>query len=184
MQAAATTLWLSCDDAGCGNGSGRNTSATTVAGNDEEQQGEGGQGKGAGSGSLKLQTIEPEPEPELEPVHVAGDMDDEDNFRDSIVSVAGELVSLTGTDTVASIEAVLSDEYNERCRFLTLTTIFLLGTLIVRTNKQTNKRTNEPAVSSSFLVLSFFSTCMLTLSLCVLTFCYPSCIDAGCTNVG
>jgi hypothetical protein len=120
-RAAATTLWASCDDA-CSKPKAA-ADATTVAATDAEQPAK----------------IEPEPEPEPEPA--SSSVENEEEEDDGGVGAgrgAGELVSLTGGETTADVEEVLRAESSARCRYITLTSIFLCGTLTVRTQSCTH----------------------------------------------
>lgn len=129
-RASATTLWASCDDACAKSKLPAQThrkskpGAYSAVAADEEDQG----------GSSK----EPETEPELgihngisrsaSPDGVQDQIHDGD---DGTSDSEHELVALTGNETVADVHAALQADKSARCRHITLTTVFLVGTLTV-----------------------------------------------------
>lgn len=132
-RASATTLWASCDDAcsksklaGQGGGSKPGSYSAVLA--DEEDQGQ------------SSEESEPQPQPELDagapgvsrPASPGRVFDNEqDGGDDSSADAVAELVALTGTETAADVNAALQADSSARCRYITLTSVFLVGSLTV-----------------------------------------------------
>jgi len=74
---------------------------------------------------------EPEPEPEPESSAHAEEEGGEQAEEGGKASLGQELQSLTGEESVADVTASLAKERTARFRYLTLTTVFLVGTLTV-----------------------------------------------------
>jgi amino acid permease len=128
-RASATTLWASCDEV-CSSsklpaqssGLSKPGSYSAVAADEEDQPSD-----------LEL---EPQSEPGTKiqrglsrPASPGSASDQEQDAGDT--GDAAELVALTGSETVADVKEALQADSSARCRYITLTSIFLVGTLTV-----------------------------------------------------
>lgn len=104
-RASATTLWASCDDVCC-KSTTRYETVTVDEDNDTQSAPEPGLSRPASPGSST-------------------------NDDDSEGDAAAELVGLTGDESVADVKAAMQADSSARCRYITLTTVFLAGTLTV-----------------------------------------------------
>ena len=130
-RAAATTLWASCDDV-CSKsklsaqqrGGKKPRSYSAVAADEEDQ-------------CQSPEEPQPEPQPELHtgvsrsasPDRVSDN--EQDASDDSSADAIAELVALTGSETAADVNTALQANSSARCRYITLTSIFLVGSLTV-----------------------------------------------------
>ena len=140
-RASATTLWASCDDA-CSSSKlpaqssklSKAKSYSAVAADEEDQSSEPENESQPALGTSTQGTSRP-----ASPGSVS---DQEQDGGGNTGDATAELVALTGSETVADVKEALQADSKARCRYITLTSIFLVGTLTVINSTCNYRSTN------------------------------------------
>ena len=150
-RASATTLWTSCGDACSSSKLSAQSSQPSTPGSytavaaDEEDQ--------SRPLPLEAEALTEEGTRKLAiGSHTSpGSASDQEQDGADTGGEAAELVALTGNQTVADVKAALQEDSSARCRYITLTSIFLVGTLTV-----TNTTYNHCSARSNTSTIAIF----------------------------